>query len=303
MPDGKAGRGLALYQEFRDLYEEERPDVILSFNHQTSGELYEADVHSPIISLFRNDSEQLCPQMTRTEKLGIERSARIQVLLPYLEKSIKRYIEIPHIVYIPNAIPQFTCKAYDDKDKKTYTILNVGRINPKQKRQHLLVEGFAKIASKYPEWNLKIWGGNKRRYVEKMKRFIHSKSLDNRILFMGRTHQIEDEYYKADIFGFPSAYEGFPNALGEAMSSGLPSVVCSDCTSTCELISNEYNGLIADPSSEDIARKLEYLMQDKQKRVELGKAAVLTMEQYSPNRIWNQWDDVIKQVVQEYKRE
>lgn len=218
--------------------------------------------------------------MTRTEKLGIERSARIQVLLPYFEKSIKRYIENPHIVYIPNAIPQFTYKAYDDKDKKTYTILNVGRINPKQKRQHLLVEGFAKIASKYPEWNLKIWGGNKRRYVEKMKRFIHSKSLDNRILFMGRTHQIEDEYYKADIFGFPSAYEGFPNALGEAMSSGLPSVVCSDCTSTCELISNEYNGLIADPSSEDIARKLEYLMQDKQKRVELGKAAVLTMEQY-----------------------
>ena len=42
--------------------------------------------------------------MTRTEKLGIERSARIQVLLPYFEKSIKRYIENPHIVYIPNAI-------------------------------------------------------------------------------------------------------------------------------------------------------------------------------------------------------
>lgn len=130
----KGRQRAGLIPEFRDLYEEERPDVILSFNHQTSGELYEADVHSPVISLFRNDPEQLCPQMTRTEKLGIERSARIQVLLPYFEKSIKRYIENPHIVYIPNAIPQFTCKAYDDQDKKTYTILNVGRINPKQKR-------------------------------------------------------------------------------------------------------------------------------------------------------------------------
>lgn len=299
----KGRQRAGLIPRFKNLYEEERPDIILSFNHQTSGELYEADVHSPVISLFRNDPEQLCPQMTRTEKLGIERSACIQVLLPYFEKSIKRYIENPNIVYIPNAIPKFARKAYDKKNKKTYTILNVGRINPKQKRQHLLVEGFAQIASKYPEWNLKIWGGDHGKYVEKMKRYIHTKNLDDRILFMGRTHQIENEYNKADIFGFPSSYEGFPNALGEAMSAGLPSVVCSDCTSTCELISNEYNGLIADPSSEDIARKLEYLMQDKQKRVELGKAAVLTMEQYSPNRIWNQWDDVIKQVVQEYKRE
>ena len=222
--------------------------------------------------------------------------------LPYFKKSIPKYIENPRIIYIPNAIPQFARKAYDNKDKETYTILNVGRINPKQKRQHLLVEGFAQIASRYSEWTLKIWGGNKGRYVEKMKKFIRKK-LDNRIMFMGKTHQIEDEYYKADIFCFPSSYEGFPNALGEAMSSGLPSVVCSDCTSTCELISNGYNGLVAESSPEDIARKLEYLIQDKKKRIELGKAAALTMEEYSPNKIWNQWDDVIKQVVQEYKKE
>lgn len=87
------------------------------------------------------------------------------------------------------------------------------------------------------------------------------------------------------------------------MSSGLPSVVCSDCTSTCELISNGYNGLIAEPSSEDIARKLECLIQNKKERIELGKAAALTMKEYSPSKIWNQWDDVIKQVVQEYKNE
>lgn len=58
----KGRQRAGLIPEFRDLYEEERPDVILSFNHQTSGELYEADVHSPVISLFRNDPEQLCPQ-------------------------------------------------------------------------------------------------------------------------------------------------------------------------------------------------------------------------------------------------
>lgn len=288
-----------LISRFQAVYDREKPDVILSFNHQTSGELYKADIHSPVISLFRNDPDRLCPQMSKIEKAGIEHSACIQVLLPYFEKSIKKYIENSHIVYIPNAISQTVSKAYDNEDKKTYTILNVGRINQKQKRQHLLVEGFAQIASKYPEWNLKIWGGDHGKYVEKMKRYIHTKNLDDRILFMGRTHQIENEYNKADIFGFPSSYEGFPNALGEAMSAGLPSVVCSDCTSTCELISNGFNGLIADPSPEDIARKLEYLIQDKKKRIELGKAAALTMEQYSPNHIWNQWDDIIKQVVKE----
>lgn len=300
----KGRQRAGLLPRFRALYEEEQPDIILSFNHQTSGELYEANIHSPVISLFRNDPDNLCPQMSKIEKAGVEHSACIQVLLPYFAKSIKKYINNSHIMYIPNAIPQFTRKAYDDKEKTVHTILNVARINPKQKRQHLLVEGFARIAPKYPEWNLKIWGGgNEGKYVEKMKKFIHSKNLDDRILFMGRTHQVENEYYKADIFGFPSSYEGFPNALGEAMSSGLPSVVCSDCTSTCELISNGYNGLIAEPSPEDIARKLECLIQNKKERIGLGKAAALTIKEYSPNKIWNQWDDVIKQVVQEYKSE
>lgn len=291
-----------LISRFQALYEEERPDIILSFNHQTSGDLYKADVHSPVISLFRNDPDRLCPQMSKLEKAGIENSACIQVLLPYFKKSIQKYIENPRVVYIPNAIPQFIRKAYDNHEKATHTILNVARINPKQKRQHLLVEGFAQIASKYPEWNLKIWGGgNQGKYVEKMKKFIHSKNLDDRILFMGKTHQVENEYYKADIFGFPSSYEGFPNALGEAMSSGLPSVVCSDCTSTCELIANGLNGLIAAPAPEDIGQKLEYLILNEEKRIELGKAAALAMEEYSPEMIWKQWDDIIKRVVQEYK--
>lgn len=94
-----------LVPRFRALYEEAQPDIILSFNHQTFGELYEANIHFPVISLFRNDPDRLCPQMSKMEKAGIEHSACIQVLLPYFKKSIPKYIENPRIVYIPNAIP------------------------------------------------------------------------------------------------------------------------------------------------------------------------------------------------------
>lgn len=217
--------------------------------------------------------------------------------LPYFKKSIQKYIENPRIVYIPNAIPQFARKAYDNKDKGTYTILNVGRINPKQKRQHLLVEGFAQIASRYPEWTLKIWGGNKGRYVEKMKKFIRKK-MDNRIMFMGKTHQIEDEYYKADIFCFPSSYEGFPNALGEAMAIGLPSIVCRDCASCMSIIQDGLTGLIAEPSAKSIAGALKILMDNKEKRCSIGEKARLSISAYQPQIVYKMWDDLLMQLCQ-----
>ena len=55
----------------------------------------------------------------------------------------------------PNIVPQYQfCK---DKGREN-VIINVARIDGVQKRQHLLIEAFAKLKNKYLDWRVEIWG-------------------------------------------------------------------------------------------------------------------------------------------------
>ena len=108
---------------------------------------------------------------------------------------------------------------------------------------------------------------------------------------------INDKYISSDIFAFPSRYEGFPNALGEAMAAGLPSIVCRDCFSCTQLIQDGVTGLIAEPNEEDIANKLKRLMDNVKLRESLGKNARKYAEKYDPKIIWDMWERILLDIA------
>lgn len=274
------------------------PDVILAFNYRTMGELYEAHVTIPVIALFRNDPEQLCAKLSDVERESIEKAEAIQVLLPCFKKTLSHYIHNSNVFCIPNAIELQSGGAEVARPKEKYTILHVGRINRKQKRQFLLVKAFSLLASDYPDWNLEMWGSGDNSYKREILKYIGKKNLEERVFFRGQTHNIHEQYLKADIFCFPSRFEGFPNALGEAMSAGLPVVVCKDCLSCTSIVVNGKDGLYAEPTPESLAQVLKVLMDDKRKRVAIGGEGRKAMAQYAPNRIWTQWENLLQQVCE-----
>ncbi len=98
---------------------------------------------------------------------------------------------------------------------------------------------------------------------------------------------------KADIFAFPSAYEGFPLALTEAMSVGLPSVGFRNADGVNELIHHNVNGILCNDGVENFARGLSILMDSRELRKKLGNKAKEDMKQYKPNRIWDTWEKLI----------
>ena len=101
----------------------------------------------------------------------------------------------------------------------------------------------------------------------------------------------------ASIFAFPSLFEGFGLALGEAMSKGLPSVGCLDCSAVNDLITNEKNGLLVNPTPREFADALLRLMDDYDLRVKLGTQARKDISKYSPEKIWSTWHDLIEEVT------
>lgn len=95
-------------------------------------------------------------------------------------------------------------------------------------------------------------------------------------------------YHQADIFVLPSLVEGHPKALLEAMSCGLP-VVASDIPGCTDIITDEMNGLLVDPSIEGIRRGIEQLLAGRSFSTRLGKQARVTMiKRFEKRRVLKQ---------------
>ena len=100
-------------------------------------------------------------------------------------------------------------------------------------------------------------------------------------------------YRRADIFGFPSAYEGFPLAMTEAMSAGLPVIGLKTCPAVNEIVEDGKTGFLADADPQDLAEKLKFLMQHHRERVQMGHEAYMAMERYTPDSVWDQWEHLL----------
>ena len=199
------------------------------------------------------------------------------------------------IVVIGNAVKPIREKASPGKVKNHYRIICVGMISSR-KSQYLLAEAFAKIASDYPTWSLELWGGADSPYAKKLKLWIRKHHLSRCIHINGATSKMGEKYHESDIFCLPSRSEGFPLALVEAMSAGLPVIGFSDGIGVNDLIDDGVTGLLPNRSVDQLARALKQLMDDRELRAKMGQAGMRSIEQYAPDKIYGQWEQLLRDV-------
>lgn len=104
------------------------------------------------------------------------------------------------------------------------TLLTTGNLIPR-KGHDLLLEALAGLGDL--PWRLRVVGRLvDRRYVARLRRRATRSGLAERICFTGELSDIElaAEYARADLFVFPSRFEGYGIALAEALRVGLPFV-------------------------------------------------------------------------------
>lgn len=163
----------------------------------------------------------------------------------------------------------------------------VGRLT-EQKGFDLLIEAFARAAPHLPHWTLTIHGdGPERDSLEQQRR---NSGSEHRIDLPGTTRTPLSWQCDASVFVLSSRYEGWPNALAEALAAGLP-VVAVDCEfGASDLVRNGESGLLVpEHDATALSDAMIRLAHDPALRERLGRNARRAMARYSAAAIGDEW--------------
>jgi glycosyltransferase involved in cell wall biosynthesis len=196
------------------------------------------------------------------------------------------------IARITNALPDVPG---EPKPERQNVVLAAGRLTW-QKGFDLLIDAYVPIARDHPEWQLRIYGDGNRRH--RLRRRILRHGVYNNVFLMGATRRLGEFMSSASLFALSSRYEGFGMVIVEAMSKGLP-VVSFDCPrGPAEIIDPGRDGILV--PSQDVAgmtRALLELIQDRDKRLRYGAAAVEKARQFEIGEIGAQWEALLAELT------
>ena len=277
-----------------------KPDVVIAFTEGvycfTIAALLGTKI--PVIA-----SERLDPSAMTWKRNLLKR-----LLLPYVDwlvvqtKTIKDYFpksiqKKTSIIFNPvkdEALASSRDNGQWTMDNKANRIISVARLYP-QKNQEMMIRAFAKIADKYPDWQLVIYGEGPLR--AQLEALVSSFKLQERVLLPGRTENVIDELKKSKIFCLSSDYEGMSNSMIEAICVGLP-IVSTKVSGTDELIQDGVNGLLVDIGDEQgLTDALEKLIQDESLMKQMGETNKLKVSLFHIDTIMNEWMELINRVM------
>jgi glycosyltransferase involved in cell wall biosynthesis len=125
--------------------------------------------------------------------------------------------------------------------------------------------------------------------LKECKTLAKKLEINDSVFFPGNVRDINKYYAVSDIFVTTTLFEGFPNAVTEALSAGIP-VVAFDAPSIAAFIQDDCNGyVIKDRDHKEMARKIAALINDDVLYKKLSLNAVDICDKYSMeniNAIW-----------------
>ncbi len=180
-------------------------------------------------------------------------------------------------------------------DYSRKTVIALGRLS-KEKGFDLLIDAFARIAPERPEWSLEIWGEGPDRPL--LERMVAERRLAERIRLPGQTPSPQEKLLRADLFVLSSRFEGFPNALCEAMACALP-VLSVDCPSgPRQIVRDGVDGVLVPPDDRAaLAHGMRRLMDDPELRRRLASRAPEVADRFGLDRVLDLWDAALERAA------
>lgn len=188
------------------------------------------------------------------------------------------------MVIIPNPVlPSNTIKHLNGSHSRKQIVI-VGRL-AKQKGHERLLEIFEQLPENY---TLTIAGDGplKNQIAEK----IELLGLRNRVKMLGLVSDITDLVAKHDLFVLPSYFEGFPNAVVEALSVGTP-VVAFKVGGISAIVKDDFNGYIVE--QDDLQTFKDCIIKGVNKHWNHGSIRQDASDRFSIGAIVNNYEKLI----------
>ena len=199
-----------------------------------------------------------------------------------LARAFDPRFEIP---IIPNGV-DLDLYATAERDWQSPLLMSAGRL-VHQKGLDIGIRALAGL--KHLNWQWQIAGDGPQ--MDALKALVNEHGLNDRVIFRGwqSREELIQCYKQANLFLFPSRHEGMPNAVLEAMASGLP-VVATRIAGNEELVVQEKTGFLVESENvNSLQQALHELIENPSLREKMGAASRQRVEEFYS------WDNTAKQ--------
>jgi 1,4-alpha-glucan branching enzyme len=171
----------------------------------------------------------------------------------------------------------------------------------REKGHDVLIDSAPAVLRRFPDASFEFVGDGAER--EALISRARDRGVLDRITFAGHAEDVPERLARADIFALPSRSEAFPNAVLEAMASGLP-IVATGIGGICELIEHERNGLLVAPGDhQTLATQICRLMDDEALARRLSQSARAHVHaRYSFDRMVAQFEELYLNALRRSRR-
>ena len=195
------------------------------------------------------------------------------------------------VVVIPNPVTA-KCSRVSCSDEKT--VVAAGRLVP-VKNFEALIRIWSAVVVKHPDWKLKIYGEGCQETM--LRQLIKSQNLEGKVFLMGRTSAVLEKMADASMFVMTSTVEGFGLVLVEAMSVGLPVVSYACPCGPSDIIADGENGYLIPIGDEGMfVDRVCSLIEDKEKRISMGRKSKEMSTQYDVDKIRDRWMSLFEEL-------
>lgn len=213
----------------------------------------------------------------------IKQLARLDKFVVLTEEDAGYWDMLSNKSVIPNPLTNYPTQQADWNNK---VVISVGRYDF-QKGFDMLIEAWVQVASKHPDWQLRIFGPGDNMLYQLQADNLGLKGV---VHCMGVSDRVYDEMAKASFYVLSSRYEGFGLVLIEAMAVGLPCVAFACPAGPKDIVSDHQDGLLVERNNvRKLADAIIYLIEHDEVRQRYAAQAIINSRRYNLDNIMKMW--------------
>lgn len=295
--DKKLGFDFSVIVKLRKLFKEKKPDVVHTHLHVLPYVFLafpKCQIVHTIHTIAEKERSGIAVYITRF----IFHSSKVTpvAISEEIRKSISNFHHLPES-QVPVALNGVSLTKYYRKENydlgSEVRIVHVGSLIP-LKNHKLMIDVAEKLKNSNIQFTLECAGAGI--LHDNLQSIINNKGLNGCVKLVGLQSKINLFLKNADIFIFPSQYEGVPMSLIEAMASGLP-IIASNVGGIPDMVSDGKNAVLINPSAEDLYSAIITVINNKELRKTIGEAAVIESKRFSSSAMCERYISIYRNTV------